>query len=246
MDEPEESPLPQSLLRDLRQSAKAGPDAASRARIEAAVRARTGGPTGGGGGGVARTLRSLALALAVAGVAAWLFFPRALTVPVTPSGAEPTSALRSEGAPITVENTEGPRPAPVAPTDEVATAPSAEVEGPRVAEERPASEAAENDSAEGPSEIELLDAAHGALAAHPARALTYLERHATLYPRGLFAEEREALAIEALIRAGRAERAASRRARFDAAYPSSPHRARLDELRSSTGSTGSTESTPAP
>ncbi len=52
-------------------------------------------------------------------------------------------------------------------------------------------------------------------------ALDALAEHARRFPRGEMAEEREALAVQALARAGRTEEARARAARFDARYPRS-------------------------
>jgi len=80
----------------------------------------------------------------------------------------------------------------------------------------------------------LLDDAQHALAAGAApRALAALDRHAARYPKGLLAEEREAMAIRALVAAG--DRAAARRraAAFTAAWPASLFRGAVDAALSS-------------
>jgi len=82
-----------------------------------------------------------------------------------------------------------------------------------------------------PREMDLLTPALEALRTNdPARALALAERHATLYARGAFAEEREAIAIEALQRLGQHDRARARLAGFAASYPRSSYRPRLDRL----------------
>lgn len=65
-----------------------------------------------------------------------------------------------------------------------------------------------------------LSRAHGALASQLPRSQF----------QGVFAEEREVLAVEALIRAGKAEAARARGERFLRAHPKSAHRVRLEEL----------------
>lgn len=224
----DDTPLPEGLARDARRSAQAGPDAASRARIAAAVRARTsgGGPGGGSGGAGGRGGVWLAMAAFVA-LLAYVAWPR---VSVAPSS-------RVDSSPAIDPVVEAPRVAAPA-----VGAPS--VEAPPVVGPTPIDEPAPPHALEGPAarapalptEIELLDAAHGALVASPARALGYLERHASLYPNGLFEEEREALAIEALVRLDRSARAEARADRFFAAHPSTAHRAHLLELLRSTES----------
>jgi hypothetical protein len=81
-----------------------------------------------------------------------------------------------------------------------------------------------------PSEIELLGHAQDELASDPAATLDFAARHARRYPRGALAQEREVLAIDALLRLGRRADAEERAARFDASFPGSPHRRRIDVL----------------
>lgn len=67
-----------------------------------------------------------------------------------------------------------------------------------------------------------LELARTALARGDApAALAAAERHASKYPRGQLAEEREAIAVQALVALGRAAEAEARAARFKATYPRS-------------------------
>ena len=61
-------------------------------------------------------------------------------------------------------------------------------------------------------------------------ALRACERHRRLYPEGLFAEEREALATEALARSGRRTEAVRRFDAFRARFAQSPHRTHLEQI----------------
>jgi hypothetical protein len=71
-------------------------------------------------------------------------------------------------------------------------------------------------------EREILDIAKTALGRGDASAaLARTEDHARTYPRGALAEEREALAVQALVAAGRAAEAKSRAARFAKVFPKS-------------------------
>ena len=54
-----------------------------------------------------------------------------------------------------------------------------------------------------------------------ASALSALDEHTRRFPRGELAEEREALAVQALARAGRGAEARRRAERFEARYPRS-------------------------
>jgi hypothetical protein len=71
-------------------------------------------------------------------------------------------------------------------------------------------------------EREILDIAKIALGrGEAASALTRIDEHARLYPRGALAEEREALAIQALVTLGRSADAKARATRFATYYPKS-------------------------
>lgn len=72
------------------------------------------------------------------------------------------------------------------------------------------------------AERALVDRARTALTrGQPAAALEALDSHAKTFPRGRLTEEREALAIDALARAGRTQEAATRADRFRATWPNS-------------------------
>lgn len=80
-----------------------------------------------------------------------------------------------------------------------------------------------------PSEVELLRRARSLLSARPREAFSLTEAHRDAYPNGLFAQERDALAVEALVRAGETDKARSLAERFVRAYPNSPHAHRFRE-----------------
>lgn len=79
------------------------------------------------------------------------------------------------------------------------------------------------------SEVELLRSAQQALRARPREAFQLTEQHRQLYPTGEFAQERDALAIQALLRAGETEMARDLAVSFIKAHPSSPHAHRFRE-----------------
>jgi hypothetical protein len=64
----------------------------------------------------------------------------------------------------------------------------------------------------------------------PAAALALAEEGSRRFPRGLFAQEREAIAIGALFRVGRAAEASARARAFLAAYPRSSFAERIEKL----------------
>ncbi len=73
------------------------------------------------------------------------------------------------------------------------------------------------------SELELLGRARAALATDPRASLALCAQHARAYPDGALKEEREVLAIDALVASGQAERARARARRFERAFPRSVH-----------------------
>ena len=84
-------------------------------------------------------------------------------------------------------------------------------------------------SADVPSEVELLRRARAALGSRPRAAYALTEEHREHYPSGVFAQERDALAIEALLRAGDDGTARELARHFVRDYPASPHAHRFRE-----------------
>ncbi|HVT08413.1 MAG TPA: hypothetical protein VHO67_13220 [Polyangia bacterium] len=78
-----------------------------------------------------------------------------------------------------------------------------------------------------PGEAVLLRSAREALATSPARTLSLTNEHLRRYPHGMLNQEREALAIEALIALGSTKEARQRAWAFELEYPDSPHRGRI-------------------
>jgi hypothetical protein len=90
-------------------------------------------------------------------------------------------------------------------------------------------------AADGETEIELLQRAQDALGSAPARALDLVNRHATRFPGAALGQEREVIAIDALVRLGRTGEARARAAAFAARFPTSAHLRRLEALVPRTG-----------
>jgi hypothetical protein len=82
----------------------------------------------------------------------------------------------------------------------------------------------------GESDLALLRRAQGTLGSDPAGALALCGTHARTFPRSPYAQEREVMTIEALIRLGRRSEAESRADAFARAFPKSGHNRRLDSL----------------
>jgi hypothetical protein len=142
--------------------------------------------------------------------------PTATAIATAPS-ATPTQA--SNGTSIATATT--------APTT------SASEDRPAAADSRPPSpKPAAPPPLDGEEEVRLLNEAHDALRTDPSRALSLANQHAQRAPRGTLAQEREVIAIEALVKLGRSAEAKQRAARFEAAYPNS---AQLRRVRSLVG-----------
>jgi hypothetical protein len=65
------------------------------------------------------------------------------------------------------------------------------------------------------------------LSGNPSAALADATRLATEYPNGLYAEEREVVAIDALCRLGRVNEATIRAQRFSVRFPGSAYQMRI-------------------
>jgi hypothetical protein len=118
---------------------------------------------------------------------------------------DPANAGRAAPSVAAFSNAPGPAPA--------ATPPS-----------QPATDGAREES-------RLVAGARRALRSGDSRAaLDLLDRTTQKFPAGVLAQEREALAIEALVSSGRRDAARSRAAAFLQAFPSSPHAARVRAL----------------
>lgn len=81
-----------------------------------------------------------------------------------------------------------------------------------------------------PSETELLRDARLVLERDPNQALALSEQHRRAYPNGGFSQERELIAITALVKLGRSAEARSRAERFRHNYPRSAYGERLNRL----------------
>lgn len=79
-------------------------------------------------------------------------------------------------------------------------------------------------------ELSVLHQAQAALRRNPAEALALSARHAREFPGGALAQEREVIAIDALLRLGRIDEGTARAQRFTARYPGSAHAQRVDQL----------------
>jgi len=80
------------------------------------------------------------------------------------------------------------------------------------------------------SELSLLQRAQQAISHDPSQALALCTQHAQRFANGVFVQEREVLAIDALLRLGRVAEAQARAHAFDDHYPGSAHTRRIQAL----------------
>jgi len=81
-------------------------------------------------------------------------------------------------------------------------------------------------------EAEMLHRARAAMRNDPARALAILSEHRSRFPRGVLAEERDALRVEALARLGKSREAERENDRFRREHPDSVHADRINTVLS--------------
>jgi hypothetical protein len=119
----------------------------------------------------------------------------------------------------------------VDPAPQVEQGPRISAHRPRRAPARPAPSGVQAEQPSDPeAELELLRRARGQLADTPQRALDTTDQHHALFRDGVFAEEREAIAIEALVRLGQHARARQRAKAFHSRYPNSAYARRLETI----------------
>lgn len=180
------------------------------------VREVTAGAAQGGLG--LKALGAIALALGIAGAAWWASRDGATTAVVT-------------NPPTPVVSASVVAPAEVAPSATPSASASAPTVVPTATTIPSTPPTASSHAAPPDSESVMLARAHQALLHEsPAAALAATDAHARAYPHGVFAEEREFIAVEALVKMNDTERATRRAQAFRAAYPHSTYRERLDAL----------------
>jgi hypothetical protein len=128
--------------------------------------------------------------------------------PIASRGRRPSARARTLAPP-----TPAPTPAPApAPTPIAPPAPPQDAETQRL------------------REAQLLLHARHALETAPATALALTEQHRTEFPDGQHVQDREVIAVDALLRLGRRDEAVRRAGAFRARFPGSAMTARLDAL----------------
>jgi hypothetical protein len=219
--------LPRELLDGLHDCAQSGPSRAQQLRMQESLLRGIASAAPAASG----ALLKLGLLSLVAGCTLGaLWWWRDARTP----GPAPASALSAaaggEPAPEAEPAAAAPEPAAPAPALERATTREhrAAVRSMRPKSGGRAATTALREDAAG--ELELLTRARRALGSAPERSLELAAEHARTYGEGTFAQERELLGIEALVKLGRMEEARRRAARFAVRYRDSAHLPRLDVL----------------
>jgi hypothetical protein len=146
--------------------------------------------------------------------------------PAAPRQVGSTVSAPMVVAPVETRAAPSAEPAPVAAPEPVLLAPKSE---PSIVTAKPGTSATAR-----PDELALIAQAQG-LRDQPQALLKVLKQHATWYPHGMLAQEREVLAVEALLAAGQIEAGKRRAARLEAEFPNSAHLPRIHALLKSAG-----------
>jgi hypothetical protein len=203
-------------------------DAAQKASILAVTVAKIGAPGGGGGGGGGRAgagalgKLGVAIGLFVAGIGVGVVIDRAMIG----DGARAQSVPVSVAAPARLVAGTSTGASPLEAVSALSLPDAPRASGSAALHLAGSATARGNASAEAPSsrglaaERALLDVARSALARGEAgEALVATERHAHEYPDGALVEEREAIAIKALVALGRMDEARSRARVHEQRFP---------------------------
>lgn len=187
-------------------------------------------PGGSGGMGTSGASRLLPIAGGVTGAIVLLALLLSATSKPKPvaAPAERDSVEPSVGVPVPTRTPAEPVEAEPAPTP-AEPEPAAQAARVRTAAARPAPPA-EPTPAEPRSEIALLREARAAVTSQPSRALALCGDHQRHYPNGVLGEEREVIAVKALLALGRVGDAQRRGRSFLRTHESSAHRARIEAL----------------
>jgi len=187
------------------------------------------GPAGASGSAGASALTKAGAATLAAGVAivALVVITRTPDAPVTPAAIATYGAMDSSPAPAVPLAEPGPSPISVEDLPAASAAPSvAALPAPSA---RPAA-SEEDPGASEHAEVALLAQAQASLASRPSETLARCDEHVRRFASGTLVQEREVLAIDALLRLGRRPEAEARASRFRASFPRSGHLRRIEAL----------------
>jgi hypothetical protein len=183
------------------------------------------GPSGSASSGIGGAAKGLlAIAIVTGGSVGGYLLLR--------DGSEATQPTRAQVTTPAAETTLHEEPATEVPAAALPTPEPQVTATPAAAKTRrdpPKSARAPATRAEPPVESDLIEAAWSALARKDSAAVfAALRRHQCHYPSGRLAEEREALRVLALARAGQSEQARERADAFQSEYPKSIHLAAIE------------------
>ena len=243
-------------LRRLLAAGRPGPGDDEWRRLESFVGGLGAAGTAGAGGSAASVVKGAAILKSAAfkvgvltlvgggaAVGAWSVATRGPSEKVAVTAAGTSTESRAVPRPMSPRvgaSTATPLPiAPAASPAVPAPEPTAETSGsvprapaagaPRlVLGTLPSAEALPGAAAE--SELGLLTRARGLVGVSPEAALRVVAEHRARFPHGVFEQEREVLAIEALAKLGRTAEARARASEFTVAFPASAHARRIRVL----------------
>ena len=231
---------PDAVRALLRHGASELPDAAQIAHLARCLPlARPAPPSAAPAASSALTGPAVGLAIALAAIGAALVHnaanARRAEPPAMMSAAAGTAAAASvdpaePGAVAAPRDTSAPAQMPVPPpAAEAAPAPGAPAEQAGAAAKRPRPSSPDAPSTEARSEREV-DLLQRARTAAPAEALSIVREHEQRFPGGALVQEREVIAVGALVGLGHAAEARARAARFVERFPTSAYRHRIEAL----------------
>jgi hypothetical protein len=214
--------IPPSLAESLRAAGRDGFEEASAARVAAGVAEGIGsaGASGAGSAGASTMVGKVAAGVVGTGILVGGLWLAARSGEPAQSPPEPVTATQSAQPPAVVAT--GVASAMASGTAKVEAAAATRTMASPADGMSAASSLAE--------EHRLLRAARSALAGAPARALALTREHERRFPRGVLAQEREVIAIQALAAMGEGEAARKKADGFDEKYPDSPHRRGVGEV----------------
>lgn len=231
------SQLSSELARAMSRYAEHGPGAELHAAQRAALLRKLGAPSlapsaQGLAGAGSWSRSALLFGTLVLAATCWWWFSSAGPV-------QPVVSKRAPLAPAALTSAPAPGPtasprfdvAPVQSAPPVSNGGASEAGAPPIAPPRTATHRARTVTRSGAEdELALLARARRTLRSAPRETLRMTELHRRRFTAPAFAQERELLAIEALVRGGEHAQAAERARRFEERYPRSLHRERLRVL----------------
>ena len=158
----------------------------------------------------------------------------AVESPTAVEGAAAAPALDRDPAPavsaIAPARSASPPPRGAPPIEPKADTPAPDALSAQAGSSSSSSSSSSEIEAETETEVHLLQRAQSALGASAASALALTDEHARRFPGGALAQEREFIAVSALLSLGRTADAKGRAARLLERFPGSAYRGRLESL----------------